>query len=325
MKIAALILVLIASTAVWSQTVTVYSFLKLPPQARLQALGGENISEADRDINYMFTNPALVSDSLTGVASAGYLFYLADIGQGTVTYVHDFPRAGTLLFGVRHVNYGMLEGYDDTGVPMGSFRSSDTELLVGKSMTSGLFRFGINLKGIFSNLAGLRSSALLTDLGGVFVHPNNRFTAALAFRNLGWIVNDFSPSAGSTLPFDVQLGTTFRPEHMPVRFSFTLSRLTRPGRVFDDPAVAAERTALGKALTHLTAGAEIFLHRNITILAGFNALRQYELGRGFSAGVAVSVSGFNMVISNTAYARGTGSWAFTVSTNMRSLWTTRDL
>lgn len=313
------------SASVYCQTISAYSFLKLPPHARLQALGGDNISEADKDVNYMFLNPALTGDSLSGVASAGYLFYLANIGQGTAAYVHRFPHAGTLLVGFRHVNYGELEGFDDTGTPLGTFRSSDTELLMGKSMQAGVFRFGINIKGIFSNLAGFRSSALLTDLGGAFVHPNKRFSAGLAFRNLGLVVQDFSPSANSTVPFDVQLGTTFKPEHMPVRFSVTLSRLTRPAKVFDDPSVADEKSAVKKALTHLTTGAEILLHKNITLLTGFNGLRNYELGRGFSAGVSVLVKGINLVISNTTYARGSGSWAFSISTNTQSLWTAKDL
>ncbi|MCS6975159.1 MAG: type IX secretion system protein PorQ [Cyclobacteriaceae bacterium] len=318
-------LLLIAHAAVQSQTVTTYSFLRIPPHARLQALGGENISEADRDVNYMFTNPALVGDSLSGNASVGYLFYLADIGQSTAAYAHTFPHAGTLLFGFRHVNYGSLEGYDNTGAPLGTFRSSDTELVIGKTMQSGVFRFGLNIKGIFSNLAGFRSTALLTDAGGAFIHPNKRLTIALAFRNLGLVVNDFSPSANSTLPFDVQAGTTFQPEHMPVRFSFTITRLTRPGKIFDDPALTEEPSVFKKAFTHITTGAEILIHKNITILAGFNALRQYELGRGFSAGVAVAIRNFNLVIGNTTYARGTGSWAFTVSTNTRALWTTGNL
>lgn len=313
------------STAVYGQTISAYTFLKLPAFARLQGLGGDHISETDQDVNYMFSNPALTGDSLAGLASAGYLFYLADIGQVSAAYAHTFPRAGTMLFGFRHVNYGELEGFDDIGMPLGTFRSSDTELLIGKNMQAGVFRFGINIKGIFSNLAGFRSAALLTDIGGAFVHPNKRFSAALAFRNLGLIVQDFSPSANSTVPFDVQLGTTFKPEHMPVRFTVTLSRLTRPGKVFDDPSVAEEESAVKKALTHVTTGAEILLHKNITLLAGFNGLRNYELGRGFSAGMSVLVKGINVVISNTTYARGAGSWAFTISTNTQSLWTAKDL
>lgn len=319
-----------AALLLWSgrahaQTVTAYSFLQLPTHARLQALGGNNVSEHGRDVNYAFINPALVNDSLSHSASAGYLFYLAGTGQVTTAYAHTFPRAGTLVFGLRHVNYGTLEGYDNTGMPVGTFRSADTELLVGKVMQSGVFRFAINTKAVLSNLAGYRSTALLTDLGGAFVHPNQRFQAGLAFRNLGAIVSDYTPSSRNTLPFDVQLGATFKPEHMPARFSVTATRLARPGNIFQDPAGGSEPSALKKGLTHLTVGAEILLSRQITVLTGFNALRQYELRNGFSWGVSMHIRHFTLVLSNAAYQPGTGAWALTLSTNTKALWKVKNL
>lgn len=307
------------------QTVTAYSFLQLPPHARLQALGGNNVSEYERDVNYAFINPALVNDSLAFSASAGYLLYLAGTGQLTTAYAHTFPKAGTLMFGLRHVNYGTLDGYDNTGVPIGSFRSADTELLIGRAMQSGAFRFAINAKAVFSNLTGYRSTALLTDMGGAFVHPNQRFQAGLVFRNLGIVVSDYTPSSRSTLPFDVQLGTTFKPEHMPIRFSITATRLSRTGRLFQDPAGGNVPSALKKGLTHLTVGAEILLGRHITALAGFNALRQYELRNGFSWGVSMNIRHFTLVLSNAAYQPGTGAWALTLSTNTKTLWKVKNL
>lgn len=309
----------------YAQTITAYSFLQLPSHARLLALGSNNVSEAGTDVQYAFVNPALISDSLAGTASVGYMFYIADIGQATAAYAHTFPRAGTLHFGLRHVNYGSLEGYDDTGMPIGTFRSSDTELLMGKTFHSGNFHLAVNAKAVFSNLAGYRSTALLTDVGGVFVHPNNRLSAGLVFRNLGITITDFTPSANSTLPFDVQLGTTFKPEHMPARFTLTLTRLTRPGRIFNDPLLPSQPSALKKAFTHLTLGTEVFLNKHVSLLAGFNALRQYELGRGFSGGLSVGVKNFAFVVSHTTYSLQTGTWAFTLSSNMQTLWKVKHL
>ncbi len=307
-----------------SQTVTNYSFLQLPPNARLQALGGNNVSDNSYDVSYTFVNPALVHDSLSGQVAAGYLLYVADISQITTAYAHRFPRAGTLLFGLRHVNYGNLEAFDDTGIPLGTFRSSDTEVLIGKTVQSGMFRFAAGVKTVFSTLAGYRSTALLADLGGVFVHPNGRFQAGMVFRNLGIILTDYTPSSSSTLPFDVQLGTTFKPAHMPARFSFTVTRLTQPGRMFDDPMWNDEPSAWRKALSHVTLGTELLLSQYVSLLVGFNALRQYELNRGFSAGISVAVRSFTFAISNTAYSRRTGAWAFTLLTNTHTLWTPKN-
>ena len=67
-----------------------FEFLNVPNNARLAALGGVNVSLADRDINFFFSNPALVGDTLAGFASASYQFYVADIGQATFSYAHNF-------------------------------------------------------------------------------------------------------------------------------------------------------------------------------------------------------------------------------------------
>ena len=78
-----------------------FEFLNVPNNARLAALGGINVSLADRDVNSMFSNPTLTGDSLAGFASASYQFYVADIGQTTAVYAHQFKKIGTLAFGVQ--------------------------------------------------------------------------------------------------------------------------------------------------------------------------------------------------------------------------------
>src|SRR5687768_17896614 len=81
-----------------------FEFLNVPNNARLAALGGVNVSLRDRDVNFMFSNPTLVGDTLAGVASAGYQFYVADVGQTTASYAHQFKNIGTLSFGFQHLS-----------------------------------------------------------------------------------------------------------------------------------------------------------------------------------------------------------------------------
>lgn len=307
------------------QVIQAYSFLRLPVHARIMGLGGENVSEVNRDRFYAFVNPSLVGDSLRGNLAVNYLHYLADIHQASAFYAHSFQRAGTWTFGFRHVDYGDLEGYDDTGSSLGTFHSADTEWAAATGRQAGFFRMGIAGKVIFSNLAGWRSTALAMDIGGAFLHPNERFSVGMVFRNLGVVIRDFSRNSRNRLPFDLQIGTTYKPEHMPARFSITVNRLNRPGMVFDDPAQAEHLPPWKKAFTHLTMGAEFLVHDNISLLAGFSGLRQYELGRGFSAGISFQVKGINMVLSHMAYAPGAGIWAFAVSVNTHHLWTTKTL
>lgn len=303
-----------------------YDFLNVANTARLGALGGVNVSLHDQDLNFFMSNPALAGDTLAGWASANYLFYIADIGQASFAYAHRFKKIGVLNFGIQHMNYGDIMGYDDTGIELGTFRSSETAWVIGKNYQQGNFRFGSNLKFVFSNIAGFRSQALMIDLGGIFTHPDNRFTAGVVIRNVGFRISDYSSTANSKLPLDVRFGTTFKPEHMPIRFSLTAYNLVRPGEAFDDPADDEDVSSVNKILRHVTLGAELLFHKNVNVLLGYNFARKQELqipagggGAGFSFGLAANIKTVQVVLSRTGYTAGNAGYAFTISSSLNSL------
>lgn len=306
----------------WAQSAGIksFQFLNVPAHSRLSALGGVNVSLADYDVNFGFNNPALTSDTLAGFASAGYLFYLADIGQATFSYAHRFNKVGVVMLGVRHVNYGEVVGYDASGAETGTFKSGDTEIVVGKSHQVGVFRLGINVKGVFSNVAGFRGSALLADLGGVFVHPHKQMVAGLVIRNIGFMVNEYSETSNTELPVDVQIGSTYKPEHMPIRFSTTLNNLTNLSKAYRDQSLVTE------VFNHLNIGAELLIHKHINLLVGYNGLRQQELkdlsGRGmygFTAGFSINIKQVECVVSRASYSVGNAAYAFTLNVNTKSM------
>jgi len=303
-----------------------YQFLNIPPHARLAALGGVNVSYYNRDQNFVFSNPALVSDSLAGWASASYLFHVADIGQASFAYSYKTKRSYLHSIGIQHINYGDIEGFDATGLSTGTFRSGETSLVFGLSHQVSNFRLGANSKWVFSSLAGFQSVALLIDLGGVFVHPEQDLTIGLVIKNFGLVISDYSETDHTSLPFDVQAGITYKPEHMPLRFSVTAYNLTQPGELYDDPNNSDEVGVVDKMMSHLTIGAEILLHKNFHILAGYNHLRQKELsmesgggGTGFTIGLAARVRAFDISISNSRYSVGNSNYTFTLAANLQNM------
>ena len=308
-----------------------FDFLNVPDNARLAALGGVNVSLPDRELNFFYSNPALISDSLTGWGSAGYQFYLAGIGLSTFSYAHPFKKIGTLSMGVRHMGYGTIEGYDPTGVYTGDFKAGETALVVSKSHQLSHFRFGVNLKAVFSSIAGYRASAMLIDLGGVFIHPEQQLYAGLVIRNLGFLLREYSPTSQSTLPFDVQVGLTFKPEDMPLRFSITAYHLTRADIAYDDPNDEnEERGILDGVLRHFNFGAEILLHRNFNVLFGYNYLIHKELrleraggGSGVCLGVSGRIKSFEFTFSRNSYIVGTAGYTFTLTTDIKKMMTRR--
>lgn len=273
----------------------------------------------------MFLNPALMGDTLAGAASANHQFYLADIGNTSFAYAHRFNKVGVLGFGVQHLNYGTITSYDESGNEIGNFKSSSTALVLTKTHTIGNFRMGGTLKFAFVNLAGFRSSAGLMDLGGVFIHPKKQLTIGLSLRNLGVVFNEFSQTSATELPFDVQAGLTFKPEHMPFRFSLTAYDLT--GRDERD-ALGIESSTVGNLFRHLNFGGEILLHRNFNVLLGYNYrihqdLKLEEGGgvAGISLGLMARIKAFELVMSRSTYMIGSAGYGFTLSANVEKMLT----
>lgn len=301
-----------------------FEFLNVANNARLAALGGVNTSLTDRDVNFFHSNPSLVSDSVAGFVSATYQFYVADVGQSTVSYAHKFKNIGTLFFGVHHLSYGTIQGYDASGTEIGTFKSGETAIVVGKSHQVTNFRFGANVKMIFSNIAGYRASAAAIDFGGVFVHPHHDWRIGLSVKNMGIVFSEYSESSNSELPFDVQVGTTFKPEHMPLRFSITAYNLARKSVTYYDAASGQDEPGgLDKVLRRVNFGVEILIHRNVNILAGYNYLTHQELklengggGAGVSLGFSARVHSFEFIFSRSGYVAGKAGYGLTLSSNI---------
>jgi hypothetical protein len=304
-----------------------FEFLNVPNNARLAAMGGVNISLADRDVNLISSNPALISDTLAGFASVNYQFYIADVGQATVAYAHRFRKIGVVAFGIQHLNYGEIQGYDATGVELMDYKSGETALYMSKSHQVSNFIMGATLKVAFSSIAGYRASALLLDLGGLFVHPEQDFTLGLAVKNLGVVLSDYAETSSSKLPFDVRIGATIKPEHMPLRFTLTAYNLAnRYGSDEDAGGGIDEPGAVGKVLRHANVGIEFLVHRNANLMIGYNYLMHQELKMqnagglsGFTFGFSARIRSFEFVFSRSSYVVGNAGYAFTVSKNIEEI------
>jgi hypothetical protein len=303
-----------------------FQSVQLAHHAQLSGTGGINVSLTDRDVNFFTSNPALNSDSLNGQASASYLFYFADIGMASFSHQRNWGKWGPVSIAIQHLSLGSIQGYDITGVPTGTFSSGETAITIGKSHQAGHFRIGVNMKGVFSSISGYRASALLFDVGGLFVHPTQKLTVGLVIKNAGFILRDYSATSASKVPFDVQAGISFKPAHMPLRFSFTAHHLRAFDVVYYDPASGDEKpSTLDKVLSHLNFGAEILLHKNINALVGYHFLKHHELqldnsgaGSGLSIGVVAKVKNSELAASRTGYVTG-GAYQVTVSSNIDKL------
>jgi hypothetical protein len=309
-----------------------YEFLNVPYTARLSGLGGVNVSQVDQDVNLFLSNPALTGDTVSGYASANYLSYFADIGLSTFTYSQKVDQVGGMLsVGIQHIGLGSMDGRDASGVMTQSFSSGETAITISHSRQSGNFRMGANLKWINSNIANYRSSALLFDLGGVFVHPDKQLSIGMTIKNIGFFLTDYTEESNSKPPLDVQVGATFKPEHMPFRFSISAYQFANGDReiAYFEPASGLQSDEPGrfdKFARHFVIGTELLISNNVNLRFGYNHLVRQELrldtkagGAGISYGFMFRVKAIEFAYSKGGYHVAGGAHHFTLIFNTNSV------
>ncbi len=184
---------------------------------------------------------------------------------------------------------------------------------------------GASLKFINSSIAAFNSNALALDVGGVFIHPKRQLSIGLAFKNIGFVLNDYSETSSAEIPFDVQAGVTFKPKFMPFRFSFTGYNLTQGDVSYFDPNSIDQEEEPGtfeNIFRHVNIGAELLLSKNINVRFGYNHLVRQELkledtagGAGFSFGLMFRIRAFEFSYARCGYHAAGGSNSFSITAN----------
>ena len=240
----------------------------------------------------MSQNPALLDSTKAGDAVLLLNPFFADINAYTFQYQPNISSLGRVAFGLSYIHYGNFVQRDDTGLESGQFNANDLVFTVGKSHRMGPFVMGANLKYIHTGIASYTANAVAMDLGGTFQPRSGGPTFGLAIRNLGAVLSDFTEN-NSTLPLEVALGTSFKPEGMPIRFSITGHHFVDDDDEFyetdENPNFADQ------ILKRLSIGGELLLSKNVNFLIGYDHNRKRELqleqtagGAGFSYGFMIN-------------------------------------
>lgn len=313
-----------------------FEFLETPNHARIAGLGTVNVSSNTGDVNMVWQNPALLNSDMAGQISFSLNPYFADIYNSQITYAQDFEKLGIFSFGISYFHYGQFEGFDNTGGASEDFSASDYAIQISHSREDGVFRYGTSLKFVANQISGFNQSAVLTDLGGAFVHPDQELSFGLVIKNLGFFTSKYNDE-DRNLPFDVQLGGTYKPEFMPFRFSLTLNRLYQYDLSYfdenflsnDDNVVFTDvnnnpPSTFDKIFQHVTIGTEVVLGKNVNLRAGYNhllrqSLRAEQVGGagGFTFGVYIQTKKFNMGYSNAIYQAGGFAHFITLGSNLK--------
>lgn len=290
-----------------------YQSLNLTTNPRAAALGGTVASLADGDISQFFENAA----TLDSVGSRNLFFqfnpYFADIFVYSGAYTFNVANAGVFATGINYVNFGSFEMTDETGNTIGTFQAQDYTIYFGKAHQLGPFTLGANLKLTHSSIESYGSTALLMDLGGIF-RPTKNWTVAMVIQNIGGSVSEYTSFSAPAIPFDIKLGTSFKPEYMPLRFTITSTNLVNENATQNEESSGRSSKTIDKVWKRMNLGAEVLLSNNIQLLVGYSHKRKQELrldtvggGAGFSYGLMIKVKQIEFRFSRATFHAAGGS------------------
>ncbi len=324
-----------------------YTFLKLTNSARVAALGGENISINDKDLNFVFHNPALLDSSMTENLVLNYVHYFAGINYGYTAYAKKIKKYGTFAAGLHYINYGKFIQADPGGQITGNFKAFELALNLywSKPILDSLLTVGLNLKPIYSLLETYTSFGLALDAGANYQSADKLFSASLVIKNLGTQLKPYVSGNYEPLPLDIQMGFTQKLEHAPFRISVLLHHLTKWDMTYDKNANPAftyvdnsqfttdtyEFNLFDNLLRHTIFAMEFIPSKSFSVMAAYNHQRRKEMMVptrpwlvGFSWGFYLRVYKLRLSFGQSIYHLAGASNHFSVNLNLADFYSRRN-
>lgn len=282
-KSATVILLLLISVNLSAQQQYTYNFLTLNADARSSSMAGSVVS-LDDDVNLIFYNPAALSTINNVQASIGFYKYLLDINSGTASYAQYFKGIGTFGAGVRYVNYGSFDKYDENYQNIGSFGAGDFALSLGYATKyKGNLKLGANVKFIFSSIDEFSSIGLAGDFGAIYSFPEQKLNIGASILNAGAQLKSYNGNY-ERIPLDIRLGFSKKLEYLPLLFSLGWCNLADDYNNFFD------------RFKNIIVGGEFNLNDYVDLRLGYNNVKRqnFKTGStsalaGFSAGIGIKL------------------------------------
>lgn len=300
-------------------------FLRLPTGPHITALGGINVSNADKDISLAMQNPSLMRPGLHNIIGLNQNFYYSGISATNLQYGYHIPKLETsFLLGVQYLNYGKLTQTDNLGNVMGDFKANDYAITLGTSRQyRNKWRYGASLKFAQSSLYDKSATAALADVGVTYMDTASLITVGIVAKNMGVTLKKYNPAnPAEPLPFDLQIGITKRFKYVPLRLMATLHHLYEWDIRYDNPADVQSTNLFGteeedtkekkyfadKLFRHFIFGAELLLGKRVLVSASYNHLRRSDMVitdktgmTGFAYGIGLDLNRFQVHFARSHY------------------------
>lgn len=313
----------------------VYSFLNFSTSARQAALGGSVLTLVD-DINQPLWNPATINEELDSKMSLNYVNYLVEVNYFSASYAYNVDKKlGTFHSGLTYLNYGSFIAADEDGTETGTFKAYDMAFSVGYAyqIPNSNFHIGANVKLINSVIEQYTSLGLAADIGVLYYNIDKPYQFAAVVRNAGTQLSNYT-DLHEPLPLQVQLGGSYRLEHVPIKLYGTLDNLQRWKLAYVNPSDSTtdfegnvslnEPNFLNNLMRHIVIGAELFPESGFSLRTGFNIQRAQELGlnqkrtfAGLNFGFGLKIKRFKLNYAYSRYHPVADTHSFGLEINLR--------
>lgn len=289
-----------------------YSFLEVSSATRALALGGYGIAVSSPDPMLVDQNPGLLGSEIERVAALSYMRYFGSSNFAAARFAHSAGERGAWAIGVRYLDYGSIDGYNQDGSYTGTFKPQDISVEGTYSHDfSDRLRGGINAKLIYSNYEEYSAVALAADLGINYYNEESDLSLSAVIKNAGGQVKRFNEEYDH-LPFDIQLGYMQGLGGGPFSLAITAHHLTHwklpyyshGGHETDATTEEAEYKFIPTLFRHLTFGLQYSPSERFYAALGYNYKTRGDMGTyqrnflsGFSLGIGLNVSDFAIGVS----------------------------
>jgi hypothetical protein len=287
-----------------------YDFLRLDASARTAAMGGSFVSMKD-DPNVIFYNPASLATVTHPQISFSYLDHLMDVNSGTASFAQSVEGIGNIGAGITYIDYGSFDKTDGSGNTLGTFGAQELALVAGiATAVDDNTYIGGNIKYIYSSISEYRSSALAIDAGVLYEIPSQNITLGASILSLGKQLQTYD-GVNESLPLDLAIGITKKPEHLPAYINLNFHRLNQTVDNFLD------------RFRSFTVGVEFLASTSLRLRAGYNNEQHKDLATGTSAGLSGISLGAGLLVRSyridyaySSYGKIGGLNRFSVAINL---------
>jgi hypothetical protein len=194
------------------------------------------------------------------------------------------------------------------------------------------FYIGANVKVINSVIQNYSSLGIGGDLAILFSNEYVPYVFTVVVRNLGYQLTPYD-NIREKLPFQVDLGASYKLENVPLTWYFTLDNLQRWQLAFSNPSnetidlngkiIQEKMSFLDNTFRHISVGAELFSEGIFNLRFGYNFRRAKELKlvdqrsfAGFTAGFGLKMNKFKLNYSFSKYHPASNSSTFSLLINL---------